>query len=342
MRRFLLALVVLLAASACGHSASPAGSQRIVYLVVDTAGSSPLTTTAVTDVASPYRGRTVTHQGSSIHGPLGGGFVWDERGVYTIKPDGSTTQNEYIAPGFPGPFSRLDLALPVALRQHLVASLGPGMVGKRSCTRWVSQLPLDGAPLSPATGGDRTESCVDPAGQLLSETWQVGGKVVRTRTAQSLGPGPSLVGKALFLGRQPTSLPTQRSAFVVHRSSAKELTTLMQVPAPKGPPGLTADQAVAVLDVDSSRQGFAREAAVLTWVGPSQLAVLRIERDLEQVGAVAPRGAPVDVGTLGSGRLEPVLAGLRVTVDGPRGLRLIATADLPESILLAWLRSLSL
>ena len=114
----------------------------------------------------------------------------------------------------------------------------------------------------------------------------------------------------------------------------------MQVASPQGPEGLSADRAVAVLDVDAARQGFAREAAVLTWTGPGQLAVLRIERDLEQGGGRTVRGAPVDLGTLGTGRLEPVLAGLRVTVDGPRGLRLIATADLPEAALLAWVRSL--
>lgn len=342
MRRLLLALVLLCTAVACSHSPGPAGSRRIVYEVVDTSGPAALTTTDVTDVALPYRARTVTHEGSSIKAPFGGGFVWDEGGLYTIKPDGSTLQTEYIAPGFPGPFSRLDLALPVAQRQHLVVSLGAGKVGKWRCERWLSELPLDGAPLSPATETDRTESCVDPAGQLLSETWQVGGKVVRTRVAQSVGSGPSLAGKALFSGRQPTALPSQRSAFVVHRSTAKELTTLMQIPEPKGPAGLSADRAVAVLDVDSARQGFTREAAVLTWIGPSRLAVLRIERDLEDVGTTAARGAAVDLGSLGTGRLEPVLAGLRVTVKGPNGLRLIATADLPEPELLAWLRSLQL
>jgi hypothetical protein len=271
-----------------------------------------------------------------------GGFAWDETGVYTLNPDGWAAQTEYVGPGFPGPFSQLDVALPVALRQHLVVSAGAGQVDGRPCTRWLSQLPLDGARFAAATAGDRTESCVDAAGRLLSDTWQVAGKVVRTRTATAVGPGPSLAGTALFGGRAPTPLPTQGSAYVVRTSTAKELTGLMQVPNPKGPDGLRADRASAVLDVDATRQGIAREAAVLTWTGRSALAVLRIERDLQTGLGRTVTGAPVDLGALGMGRLEPVLAGLRVTVVGPTGLRLIATADLPEPALLAWLRTLRL
>ena len=349
MRPFLLALFLLFGVAACtgpgspsAVPATPAVSERVVYLVVDSTASSPQTSTVVTDIAAPYRARTVTHRGPSVDGPTLGGFAWDETGVYTIRGDGSAAQSEYVGPGFPGPFSRLDLALPVAVRQQLVFSLGAGRVGSRPCTRWRSRLPLDGAPFSAATGGDRTESCVDPAGRLLSDSWQVAGKVVRTRTAVAVETGPSLAGTALFGDRAPTPLPVEGSAYVVRSSTAKELTALMQVPAPHGPDGLKADRAAAVLDLDAGREGFAREAAVLTWTGPSQLAVLRLERDLQQGVARTVSGAPVDLGALGTGRLEPVLAGLRITVDGPRGLRLIATADLPEPALLTWVRSLQL
>ena len=179
--RSLVPLSLLLGAAACTGSpakrAAPSVSERIVYQVVDSTGGAPVTTTVVTDTAAPYRARTVTHQGTSADAPSAGGFAWDEVGVYTISPDGSAAQTEYVGPGFPGPFSRLDLALPVALRQHLVASDGAGQVGSRSCNRWLSELPLDGAPFSAATSTDRTESCVDSAGRLLSDTWQVAGKV---------------------------------------------------------------------------------------------------------------------------------------------------------------------
>jgi hypothetical protein len=336
----LLVLCLLLAACTQATSVRTASSERIVYRIV--AGDTSAPTTVVTDIAAPYRARTVTYQGTSAKAPSLGGFAWDETGVYTLNPDGSAAQTEYVGPGFPGPFARLDVSLPVALRQHLVTSVGAGTVAGRPCTRWLSQLPLDGARFSAARGGDRTESCVDPSGRVLADAWQVAGKMVRTRTATVVETGPSLAGTALFGGRAPTPLPTQGSAYVVRTSTAKELTGLLQVPEPKGPAGLIADRASAVLDVDATRQGIAREAAVLTWSGRSALAVLRIERDLESGQGRTVAGAPVDLGALGTGRLEPVLAGLRVTVGGPNGLRLIATADLPEPALLAWVRSLRL
>ena len=94
-----------------------------------------------------------------------------------------------------------------------------------------------------------------------------------------------------------------------------------------------------MLDVSPDRDGFTREAAVLTWVGEQRLAVLRVERDLKPGGSRVLRGERVALGALGTGYLEPVLAGLRVTLESGR-VRLIATADLPEDRFLTWLRSL--
>ncbi|MCW2501040.1 MAG: hypothetical protein JWN87_2716, partial [Frankiales bacterium] len=210
----------------------------------------------------------------------------------------------------------------------------------RPCTRWLSAQPLDGARFAPPSAADRTESCVDAAGRLLTDRWFVGGRLVRTRTAVSVGTGPRLVGGGLFDGGEPTPLPTGGSGFVIRRSTTAELSRLLGVAAPAGPAGMRADLATAVLTRGAS--GFAREGAVLTWTDGTHLAVLRLERDLERAAAPALRGEQVALGHLGSGRLEPVLAGLRVTAAGPRGLRLTATADLPEAALLGWLRSVRL
>ena len=315
-------------------------SARTVVEVVDLTGDRPRSTTVVTDLAAPYRARVLTYEGASEQGRSLGGSAWDETGVYTLGPDGSAAQTEYLAAGFAGPANHLLLALPVAERQLLVTRLGAGQSRGRPCQRWLSLLPLDGAPFTAATGADRTESCVDRAGQVLSELWTVAGKAIRTRTLTAVRPGPDLAGLGLFDQRRPVALPTSGSAYVVTVSSAEKLAALLQIPVPTGPDGLTADRSVAVLDVDAQRQGFSREAAVLTWTGPAQLVVLRIERDLTGSGGRTVRGDPVDLGGLGTGRLEPVLAGLRITVPGPRGLRLVATADLPEPALLAWLRTL--
>lgn len=327
MRRLLLVVLLLLAG--CEKDQAPtATSERITYRVVDEHGSS---SEEVTDFQSPYRARTL----SSKQGVSSGGFLWDEVGLYSVGSDGTVTQSEYIAPGFPGPASHLEIALPVALRQKLVADLGPGEATGKPCTRWLSQLPLDGAPFSPAIAGGRTESCVDDSGLLLSDTWEVNGSVVRTRSYVSTTKGPA----TLYGGKRPSPMPTSLSTVVVKPSKPQQLATLLGVPVPRPPTGLKPDRAVAVLDVDSAREGFTREAGVFTWVADDRLVVLRVERDLEAGGTRVLHGERVDLGELGQGYLEPALAGLSVTVESGR-LRLIATADLPEPELLSWLRSL--
>jgi hypothetical protein len=326
-------LLVLLLVTGCADPSSPrATSERITYRVV----TGSVTTTAVTDVMRPYRARTLTHEGSG----KGTGFAWDERALYTLAADG-TKQTQLVGPGFAGPDSGLEVALPVAQRQGLVNALGTGSVLGRDCTRWLSELPLDGAPLSHPRPGDSTDSCVDAEGRVLSDTWRVDGKVVRTRTATEVTSGPDLSGNALYGGSEPTPLPTALATVVVTESTTEELGRLLQVTAPVAPAGLRADTAAAVLDRDATGGGFAREAAVFTWTSSEHLAVLRVERDLVPGQGRTVRGAEVDLGGLGTGRLEPVLAGLRATVSGPRGLRIIATADLPEDAFLAWVRSLS-
>jgi hypothetical protein len=328
VRRVLPLLLLVAACSAQSHPGTP--SRRVVYRVVDDAGQ--VTTTTV-DISPPYRARTVTRDAK---GTVTGGFAWDQRGLYTISITG-TVQTAAVAPGFPGPYSGLAVALPIAERQHLVGRAGTGTVLGRRCVNWLSAEPLDGAPFAPATSQERTTSCISSDGTLLAETWYAGRRLLRTRTAISLGKGPSLDGAVLYDGT-PTPLPTSATAFVVREAPRGELAGLMQVPVPADPAGFTPDASVAALDRAGS--GFSREAAVLTWRRGTDLVVLRIERDLSGTSRGTVRGAPVDLGVLGTGHLEPVLAGLRVVVDGPTGLRAIATADLPEAELLTWVRSL--
>jgi hypothetical protein len=330
VRRVLPLLLLVAACSAQSHPGTP--SRRVVYRVVDDAGQ--VTTTTV-DVSPPYRARTVTRDAK---GTVTGGFAWDQRGLYSIGPT-TTAQTAAVAPGLPGPYSGLAVSLTVAERQHLLARAGTGTVLGRPCVQWVSADPLDGAPFAPATGQERTTSCVSADGTLLSETWYVGGRLVRTRTATEVGRGPSLDGPALY-DHTPDPLPTAGTAFVVRDAPRTELVRLMQVPAPPDPPGFSPDVSVAVLDRDAGGTGFSREASVLTWRRGTDLLVLRLERDLSGSSKGTVRGVPLDLGVLGAGHLEPVLAGLRVVVDGPTGLRAIVTADLPEDELLAWVRTL--
>ncbi len=291
--------------------------------------------TTTVDVSPPYRARSLNRDGS---GAVTGGFAWDERGLYSITSAG-TAQTASIAPGFPGPYSGLAVALPVAERQHLVRRGGSSSVLGLDCEQWLSAEPLDGAPFAPVSPDARTTSCVDAEGRLLAETWYVGGKLVRTRTATGVGPGPSLAGAALYEG-PPTPLPSSGTGFVVRDSPRAQLLRLLQVPVPSDPTGFRPDASVAVLDLDAAATGFTREAGVLTWLRGVDVVVLRLERDLSGSSRGTVRGAPVDLGVLGTGHLEPVLAGLRVVIDGPTGLRALVTADLPEDELLAWARTL--
>jgi hypothetical protein len=333
VRRALVLLLVLVAG--CSGSSSGSHTQRLVYRVVDGAG---IVTTSTVDIAPPYRARVLNR---AADGSLIGGFAWDDRGLYSFAP-GSVTQTAFVAPGFPGPFSGLSIALPVAERQHLVRRLGTSSVLGRACTRWLSESPLDGPPLSPAHGKDRTESCVGADGLILSERWALDGSVVRSRTVTSVGSGPSLEGNDLFSSAKVAPLSQNDSAYVVKRTTAPLLSRLLRVPAAGPPSGLTLDTASAVLLLNADRSGFDREGAVVTWTAPGRLVVLQVERDAPGYSKATVRGAAVGVGSLGAGHLEPVLSGLRVVVDTARGLRVTATANLPEDQLLGWLRTLKI
>jgi hypothetical protein len=332
VRRALVLLLVLVAGCS---SSSGSKTQRLVYRVVDAAG---VVTTSTVDVAPPYRARIVNR---AADGSLIGGFAWDDRGLYSFAP-GSVKETAFIPPGFPGPYSGLSIALPVAERQHLVRRLGRSVILGRACTRWQSESPLDGPPLSPARSKDHTESCVGADGLILSERWVLDGSVVRSRTITSVGSGPSLEGDDLFSGAKVAALSQDDSPYVVKRTTAPRLSQLLKVPAEAPPPGLTLDTASAVLLLNADRSGFDQEAAVVTWTGGGRLVVLKVERDAPGYSKATVRGAAVTVGAMGEGHLEPVLSGLRVVVDTASELRVTATANLSEGELLRWLRSLKI
>ncbi|MDQ1688050.1 MAG: hypothetical protein QOK42_1025 [Frankiaceae bacterium] len=341
MRLALAATLLLVAVSGCTSSdsartpAAPRNGFHIEYDVTDDRG---LHTVEVTDVDRPYRARTVR----SAEGHSVGGVAWTESGVYQVRPDGSTQQVSPSWPAAPGPDSHLDVALPVALRQHLVRQASGSEVLGRRCTGWLSKQPLDGAPFTAPTPGERTTSCVSAEGVILSDSWTRDGKVLRARVATALGPPAALTDRRLF-APSPTPAPANLSGFSVTPSTESELTRLIPTADPAPPPGMHSDKAVAVLDIDRSGEAPAvtREGAVLTWVGAGHLVEAKYGRDLRQPTPAPTGGAPIKLGLLGTGRLTPVLAGLRVDVLGPKGLLLTVISDLPEAQLLAWMRSLS-
>jgi hypothetical protein len=289
-------------------------------------------------VDRPYRARTVRYaEGHSV-----GGVAWSERGVYEVRIDGSTQQVSPAWPAFPGPDAHLDVALPVALRQHLVRRGGTSSVLGRPCTEWISAQPLDGPSFSLPTPEHHTTSCVSADGLILKDRWLRNGKLLRERVATALRPAVRLTDRELF-APAPTPVPLALTAYSVTPSTEAELTRLIPVPDPPAPPGMHSDQAVAVLDVDRSGQApqITREGAVLTWVGGGHLVEAKYGRDLLRPTPAPTGGEAVTLGALGTGRLTPLLTGLQVAVLGPKGLLLTVTSDLPESQLLAWMRSLA-
>lgn len=338
--------VVLVAVVGCSSSTTSrprpvvaADGFHIEYDVTDDRGAR---SRELTDVAPPYRARTLRYGGQDAARSLGG-VAWTEQGVYTISPEGAVRQASVAWPAPPGPDAQLDIALPVALRQGLVQrGDGTDTVLGQQCTLWKSLRPLDGADFAPPTATEQTMSCVSTDGLILRDDWRKDGAVLRKRTAVAVGKPPPLADLEL-LGPSPTPLPPELSFFSVTPSTFAELARLLPVPEPSAPTGLLPDKAVAVLDVDrsSGTPAIAREGAVLTWVGGGRLVAAKFSRSLVGPTAAPVDGALVALGRLGTGRLTPILTGLRVDVLGPGGLLLTVRSDLPEAQLLSWMRALA-
>ena len=325
MRR-LLVLALLLTACSDKEPADTQPSQRIVYDVQSPAGRS--TTTVLLDPGQ--RARTTSGSTSTY---------WSQSGVFG-DVNGQLVQTAVVPPGFPGPESHLDIALPEALRQRLVRDLGTTKsVAATSCHEWESEKPLDGAPFAPATATSRTVSCVDPSGRILADTWTLDGTVAQSRTATAVDLGPTLRGQGLFDGRRPTPLPSDQSPYSVTTADADALTKALGIPPPAAPAGLALDAAVGLFERTAA--GPQREDAVLVYRGSGRMLVLRVGRDLTPGIGFAAHGATLTVGSAPA-YLEPVLPGLQLTIAGPRRLRVIITANLPRADLLTWAGALRL
>jgi hypothetical protein len=338
----LLAAGAALAACSSSDGAPAPGpsSLRVVYRVEDSAQQPVRVTTVVVDSTPPYRGRSRTLGGPPPGSTDLGGVAWDEGHQYLLDPGGGVRTIQVVAPGFAGTSTGLGVALPAAQSHGLVRSGGTARVAGRTCTEWVSRGPLDSDPFAPATASDRTTSCVDAEGLLLRETWTLHGRVVRTRTAVSVGRGPPLAGSGLLSGRTPAPAPTSAAAEQVRVVGRTVLLQALAVPEPPAPQGLSPDRDAAVLQLDpDGRPGV--EGGVLTWSDGHRLAVLRLERGLTHRLTAPVTGVVVHLDGARTARLTATAVGLRLTF-GAGSFVVTATADLPESTLLAWAASLPL
>lgn len=315
-------------------------SHQVVYRVDDTSTANTRVTTQVVQRGGHYRARLRTLEGPPPGSGDLGGVAWDGARQYLLKADGSASSVQAIAPGFTGADSNLDVALAAALTHDRVRRAGTDTVAGLSCTTWLSKEPLDTSTWALPTAADRTESCVSADGLLLRDRWTLAGRLVRTRTAVTVGDGPTLDGAALLGGATPGPLPTTQPLEQVRVLDADQLVEALGIPLPSPPAGFRLDRAAAVLQADQvSPAGV--EGGVLTFVSRDRLLVLRLERGLTTRLSVPDRGVPVRLGT-GTGRLDFGLLGVKAVRLGGHGLLATVTGDLPEAELLAWAAALQL
>jgi len=315
-------------------------SQQVVYRVDDTSTDTIRVTTQVHQRDGHYRARLTTLEGAPPGGKSLGGVAWDSRRQYLIRADGAAESVQDVAPGFTGADSNLDVALASAVTHGLVRRAGSDEVAGTACALWLSKEPLDTSTWALPTAIDTTRSCVSADGRLLRDEWTLGGRLVRTRTAVSVGDGPSLEGDRLLGGQSPGPLPTTAPLEQTKEVAAEQLVQALGIPLPQPPTGFRLDRSTAVLQQDRVSP-TAVEGGVLTFTSGDALVVLRLERGLGQRLTVRSVGVPVALGGR-KGWLDPGLLGLRLSFAGGQGLVVTVTADLPEAELLAWAGSFRL
>lgn len=320
---------------------SPGGSgERIVYRVEDTTVSPAAVTTSVVEVSRPYIARTMTYDGPTTSAPLLSGSIWTSKALYNVTATGAIQQTQLVPPAPAPPATRLDVALPIAESQRIVRKTGQSMVDGRPCTLWMSKEPLDGLAFAPATAADHTTTCVAPDGDLLSDTWFIGGKQVRVRTATAVQAIPALTESTVFAS-SPTPVPPGISEEAVEDIALDAQGFGITLPAPSG---FTLDRSVRITRSIAGDPApvVVRTGEVDSYVSGQQVIVLRRTKDVVGAAIAPTRGARVDIGALGSGRLEAVATGCRVTVATKAGVLVVADSTTQPDTLLAWLRQAKL
>jgi len=339
-RSLALVLAGLVGVAACSSTSAPRprAGWRVVYRIEDHAGPTLRVTTQVVEVLPPYGARSVTYQGKPPGGPSLGGAAWVRGHQYLVDPDGTTHEVAAVAPGFAGPDAHLDLAMATALRLGLVRKGGTETVAGLACTDWLSHDPLDSADVALPSAGSSTTTCVDGQGRFLRDSWVLSGKVVRVRTAVSVGPPRD----AALAGATPTPMPDAQLPVLVKDVAPSRLATALGIGIPVGPPGLHADGSSALLERDLS-DGTGRplrEGGAFAWTDGRRLVTLQVQRGLVQPEPAPTTGVAVRLASGLAARLEPVVNGLQVQLLTPRGLSVTAVGDVPERELLSWLGGL--
>jgi hypothetical protein len=334
-----LAVVVVVAAAVAvvllrdDDKAAPRRTSLSVTTEVTELGSgTPVTHREVVEVDRPYRARLRVF---APDGSAAGGFVWTETGLFTLKAEG-VQRSQDVAPGRPGPDSYLDVALPEAESQGLVRRDGTGSVLGRSCTWWLSRLPLDSVPLELPAGGEQVRSCVSAEGLVLSARWTSGGRVTVEREVVAVGSGPALTDQVLFGGAAPTG--------------GLRLTQVRALDAPADPPlalravapdGWAFDRAVVTATVGRPDGPAVADSDRAVYVRDGRVAVLDEAQDLTGPPSPLVAGEQVDLGSLGPGRLAVGFDGVSLRFLQPDGVVVTLSGHLTRAEALAWARALA-
>jgi len=340
--------VVLLAGAVAavvltGQPGPPTGlAYRIVYRVTTYPGG-VIDTTQVLEAHRPFLASLITRAGPPPGAGIQSGSVVDG-GFYLVESVAGRPVAQLLGGDVADPQStdlRLQPALSVAASLGMVGTAGSDQILGMPCTRYLSDNPLDGGDWKPATATDRVVSCVSAAGFLLQEDWTISGKPVRTRVAVSFTrkvPGSF----APLLGLVRKSAPVELAlATAVPLGPTAQAPLFVRVPVP--PPGMSLVRALRVTEftAGSPLPTPVAEDRRLVYTNGNDIITLT-ERDLlsPNAASLSSGGEPVPLGALGTGRLVPGPAGLRVVVDmgGNRELDIVGTGG--EPALLGWIRSL--
>ncbi|MBV8958041.1 MAG: hypothetical protein JO087_04670 [Actinobacteria bacterium] len=181
-----LTLVIALALTACSHDAprvvAPARSItgfRIVYRVETHAPDLQVTRREVT-VHRPDQSSDLTYADGGTQ-PTSG-FVGQGTRLYSVEAGALVDHGDRATGAPPGDY-RLGPALPDLVRLHLARRMGTERVAGRTCIVYRLAGPI-GDPIKPVAAGEHADECVDSQGLLLSERWELDGKLLRLTRAE--------------------------------------------------------------------------------------------------------------------------------------------------------------
>lgn len=211
-----------LALTACGHGAPAVGipprslaGYRIVYRVEAHAPDVEITRREVT-VRRP-------DESSDLTFPDGGttpisGFVSQGTRLYSVENGGVVDHGDRPSGTAPGD-DRLAAVVADLVRLKLARRVGTARVAGRPCVVYRLAGPL-GDPIKPIAAEEHADECIDAAGLLLSERWELRGRLVRLTEAQQVDGAtptpdafqpPALPRRATPTGfTEVQSLPTTR------------------------------------------------------------------------------------------------------------------------------------